>query len=952
MEELRIRPLSVVLIVAALAIFVVVGTFIFSDYRLALLVNMSALAILATWFWKRSNQIAQSATVELDRLAESAAASLRAEVVSEIETRYKRRMAELENELRDLRTANAPADNELARYKEEQERLRGDLDRLERDLISSRSENQKLESDLAQANSKGTVAALHLHEIRESAQNQIKEARDSAEREISEVRLQCEEDLRLSHQVRDAALAELQETRDNREQSISDACQPLREQLDTITLRHATELDAIRASADERVATAVSAMEQARKDADFASEQAKAKTQLEIERFKEENARVLALLQSELAIAKQGNERELDSLRAGQKKELQDAYQRGRREADELKASLLSDAQLAFESALREAEFTRDAAQRELDRLREQTKVDVERLKEVYSREIERSREAAARDVQQAADYARRDYEQLSLDFELARKSWEEEKATSSEKSEQARKSFEEEKSAWTEKVDLARRNWDEEKSLLNQKCDLAIQNANSLQQQVGQFQQQIVQLQAEASAARIAAKASSANQLQQRSADESTLRQASQPALQEYEARVQSLNKSVDFWKQEAENLSKRLQGQKKEFDNLNRSLETRAQSASTRLQEISGRFAKIQGEVNQREQSVGEQQRLLQEMVALVPEITYQLLKVTKQTESSAIEIGDKVRYIYEKAQEHLVESHQISSQFTGGRSSSSGTSLSEVIQKSLGLLREMISMLEENSQLNAVSSRSIEQILVSTAEINKISDEIQYISDQTNLLALNAAIEAARAGEHGRGFSVVAEEVRKLSDRTSVASNSIIKIVSKVNSSIRDMSKNLLESIKKNTEKKSHVDQAVGELVQTAEESTEVFTKLIANAVTSSESVAKSIDQIVLSLQFQDITKQQIEHALQPLERIKTNVEELMVRVGRREVTLPTLSMSGPALKNVTELSSSVTSLTAVQTGTTTPDNPASTRAAPPISSQNNEDQDLSKGEVVFF
>ena len=952
MEELRIRPLSVVLIVAALAIFVVVGTFIFSDYRLALLVNMSALAILATWFWKRSNQIAQSATVELDRLAESAAASLRAEVVSEIETRYKRRMAELENELRDLRTANAPADNELARYKEEQERLRGDLDRLERDLISSRSENQKLESDLAQANSKGTVAALHLHEIRESAQNQIKEARDSAEREISEVRLQCEEDLRLSHQVRDAALAELQETRDNREQSISDACQPLREQLDTITLRHATELDAIRASADERVATAVSAMEQARKDADFASEQAKAKTQLEIERFKEENARVLALLQSELAIAKQGNERELDSLRAGQKKELQDAYQRGRREADELKASLLSDAQLAFESALREAEFTRDAAQRELDRLREQTKVDVERLKEVYSREIERSREAAARDVQQAADYARRDYEQLSLDFELARKSWEEEKATSSEKSEQARKSFEEEKSAWTEKVDLARRNWDEEKSLLNQKCDLAIQNANSLQQQVGQFQQQIVQLQAEASAARIAAKASSANQLQQRSADESTLRQASQPALQEYEARVQSLNKSVDFWKQEAENLSKRLQGQKKEFDNLNRSLETRAQSASTRLQEISGRFAKIQGEVNQREQSVGEQQRLLQEMVALVPEITHQLLKVTKQTESSAIEIGDKVRYIYEKAQEHLVESHQISSQFTGGRSSSSGTSLSEVIQKSLGLLREMISMLEENSQLNAVSSRSIEQILVSTAEINKISDEIQYISDQTNLLALNAAIEAARAGEHGRGFSVVAEEVRKLSDRTSVASNSIIKIVSKVNSSIRDMSKNLLESIKKNTEKKSHVDQAVGELVQTAEESTEVFTKLIANAVTSSESVAKSIDQIVLSLQFQDITKQQIEHALQPLERIKTNVEELMVRVGRREVTLPTLSMSGPALKNVTELSSSVTSLTAVQTGTTTPDNPASTRAAPPISSQNNEDQDLSKGEVVFF
>ncbi|MEY3903576.1 MAG: hypothetical protein RL189_2882, partial [Pseudomonadota bacterium] len=304
--------------------------------------------------------------------------------------------------------------------------------------------------------------------------------------------------------------------------------------------------------------------------------------------------------------------------------------------------------------------------------------------------------------------------------------------------------------------------------------------------------------------------------------------------------------------------------------------------------------------------------------------------------------------VRYIYDKAQEHLVESHQISSQFTGGRTAAAGTSLSDVIRKSLGLLREMISMLEENSQLNGASSRSIDQILVSTAEINKISDEIQYISDQTNLLALNAAIEAARAGEHGRGFSVVAEEVRKLSDRTSVASNSIIKIVGKVNSSIRDMSKNLLENIRKNSEKKANVDSAVSELVQTAEESTEVFTKLISNAVTSSESVAKSIDQIVLSLQFQDITKQQIEHAMQPLERIRTNVEELMTRNGRLDVTPTTLRNAPQSASPAT----GVTSLTAAQSALKGTDNPASTRVSPPVSSQNNEEQDLSKGEVVFF
>ena len=51
---------------------------------------------------------------------------------------------------------------------------------------------------------------------------------------------------------------------------------------------------------------------------------------------------------------------------------------------------------------------------------------------------------------------------------------------------------------------------------------------------------------------------------------------------------------------------------------------------------------------------------------------------------------------------------------------------------------------------------------------------------------------------------------------------------------------------------------------------------FTKLISNAVTSSESVAKNIDQIILSLQFQDITKQQIDQAVKPLEKIKSNIE----------------------------------------------------------------------------
>ncbi|WP_161878951.1 methyl-accepting chemotaxis protein [Alkalibacterium sp. MB6] len=301
----------------------------------------------------------------------------------------------------------------------------------------------------------------------------------------------------------------------------------------------------------------------------------------------------------------------------------------------------------------------------------------------------------------------------------------------------------------------------------------------------------------------------------------------------------------------------------------------------------------------------------KTIQDKASAVDHLAFDLAEITEQTKIATEEVSETIQHIAHSTGVQTQDTVNTVTQMD--ELSQFVSAISTHMEKVGNESQETVSVLNENNdnmkQVNTTWNHTIQSVNVLRQEVEDVDTHIQEvetilgaineIANQTNLLALNATIEAARAGEAGRGFSVVAEEIRKLAEQSNHSSKMISRIIYEIQKESKEMMEKL-NLVLKESDKQSLSLNKVTSTNQTITSKIEQLAKRINQALDLAKQVEERKEIVVKSL---DNIEVSAEENAAGTEEVSANSEEILASMEEFAATIEQLKLLANDLRETT-------------------------------------------------